>query len=733
MNLFSDNKPYIENEFEMAEYDKSTGLSPEEIKSHILEMYESQKETEPSEILNARAYAFVLDNMQLEINERTPFSIKFNLGIDYRYFASDSLYSALVQKRMQDVLTSNMPTENERRMLSSKIGLADCSNDFPHTVPDWNNVIKYGFQGLLDRAIKKRDRLSSDVPASDKGLIFLDSVIICFEAIIRAMKRIYDYSLKFDVPKFSECIKNLTSAPPKTLYEVMQLQILFLYFEEIDFSRGRSLGQIDRIFLPFFKNDISSGNCTLDEVKELFRYFFIHFTATKRFAQQPMTLGGRDEKGNTFVNELTYIILDVYDDMNIYDPKIHFRYHKGIDTKVTLKILDMIRRGNSSLCIMNDETIFKCYDKMGIPRSDAANYVPLGCYEPIILGKEEAEIGAVWMSLAKILELSLSEGTDPVTGIKFMPSLGDIPKSFEEYFELFIKHLDYCIDFSIANVEEQGKYATLVHPSPIYSATFDSCIDKALDIHENGAFYNNFSVKLFALATAVDSLVVIKKYVFEKKELSYSELCLCIKNNWEGYKTLRAKILRDEDKYGNNNPYADEIMLSVVNHLREKYAYKKLANGRLLRLGTDSISRCISFGKRTGATPDGRCSSEAISKNLRSTDGLDRNGITALANSLLKIDATDFIDSATFDFILHPSAVAGSDGLNAFCGLVTDYFERGGFAMQGNILNTKMLRDAKEHPEQYKTLQIRICGWNEYFVNLSPEMQETFIKQCEAQ
>jgi formate C-acetyltransferase len=151
---------------------------------------------------------------------------------------------------------------------------------------------------------------------------------------------------------------------------VLLLQVIFPYFEELGLERARSLGPVDRLWYPFYRNDLESGACSLEEIKEYMRFFFIHYTASKRFAQQPMCLGGRNKKGESFVNELTYLILDVYDEMNIYDPKIHFRYHSGIDDKIILKLLDMIRRGNSSLCILNDETIFESYRRMDIPAED---------------------------------------------------------------------------------------------------------------------------------------------------------------------------------------------------------------------------------------------------------------------------------------------------------------------------------------------------------------------------
>ena len=728
---FAENRKYIEDKFYEAEYDKSTGISAEEIRSNLHKMMAEKDDGEPEQIFRARLYAYVLDNVCFSMNTKTTFPIMLDFGIDYSYFAGQPIYTDVARDRRAYALKKYMPKDAEIRTAWEKCGLAAMWNDFWHTVPDWNNVIRLGFSGILKNARDKKQSLLEGGKYTDKNIWFLDSVIICFEAMIRCMERMYGYSLKFDMPEFSTALKNITYNPPESFYEVLLLQVIFPYFEELGLERARSLGPVDRLWYPFYRNDLESGACSLEEIKEYMRFFFIHYTASKRFAQQPMCLGGRNEKGKSFVNELTYLILDVYDEMNIYDPKIHFRYHSGIDDKIILKLLDMIRRGNSSLCILNDETIFESYRRMGIPAEDAADYVPLGCYEPIIMGKEEAEIGAVWMSTVKILELCLYDGVDSISGTRMMPEIkGDI-SSFDGLLEKFISYLDYCIDYSIRNVEMQGDICIQCNPSPIYSATFTSCMDKATDIHEYSAEYNNLSVKLYALASTVDSLVMLKKYVYDKGVISPEDITRVLSANWNGYETLRSEILRDFERYGNNLTLPDEIMLKIVNHLRKKYAYKKLRRGGVLRLGTDSINKCISNGKITGASFDGRLCGQPLSKNLRSVDGYDKKGITAQISSLLKIDAADFVDSATFDFILHPSAVSGDDGLCALKGLIDSYFGSGGFAVQGNILNSKMLREAKENPQKYKNLQIRVCGWNEYFVRLSDDMQETFIRQCE--
>ena len=515
------------------------------------------------------------------------------------------------------------------------------------------------------------------------------------------------------------------------MYEVMQFAVLYLYVEEIGCERGRSLGPIDRLYLPFYQGDLAAGR-SREEIEELFRYFFIHFTATKRFAQQPFTICGCDCRGNDYTNELSHLILDVYDGMEIYDPKIHLRYHNNIDEKIFTKAISMIRKGHSSICLLNDEAVFDGYERLGIPREDSQNYVALGCYEPVIMGKEEAEVAISWINMAKSIEFALYEGRDPVTGKQIGYKSPARVESFERFFEIFLRHLDDCVDFAVDFAQRQGECATMVNPSPIYSSGFAECIEKGMDVHEFPLKYNNMSVKCFGLATAVDSLVVIKKYVFDRQEITLDELRQILKDNWGGfYDTLHQKVLKEEDKYGNNRQLPDELMQRITTHLSEKYCGMKLKRGGVLRLGLDSIDHCVYLGEVTGATPDGRYAGRPISKNLCAVEGMDREGITSYMQSILKIDTAAFLDSAILDFVLHPSAVEGEKGLEDFKSLIRVFFAYGGFAAQGNIVTGEKLKEAQLHPEKYSTLQIRVCGWNEYFVKLSKAKQDMFIRQSE--
>lgn len=729
MKSFHENLKYIKNEFQEARWDETTGLSPEIMSLKIKEMHDTPT-TLSRPIVCANAYAYLLDHVQLEINEHTPFSVKINTGVDYTYFASLDIFYQLYRMQNDEKLAELFPEKHNQMMKMKSVGMGYARTDFTHTVPNWDNLLQLGFRGILDHAEEAKKKLLESGEYNDKQMDFLDSVIICYGAILRLLNRIYEYSLGFDVPEFSQCIKNLISEPPKTLYEVMQFSVLYLYFEEVGYVRGRTLGHIDIMYLPYFRAELEAGK-TKEEIAELFRYFFIHFTAAKRFSEQPFTICGCDKDGNDLSTELTTFILDVYDDMNIYDPKIHLRYHKNLDNKIFMKILSMIRAGRNSICIINDEEVFRGYERIGIPREDSQDYVLSGCYEPIIIGKEEAEIATNRFNLPKCIEFALNSGRDLRSNIQIsIESKMDIA-SFEEFFDITLQHIDHLLDFEVDYLEDQGMVSTTIHPSPIYAAGFDECLKQGKDVYEYPLKYNNMSVKAIGLATLVDSLVAVKKYVFEKKMISLDELRTALRADWKGYEELQQKIVKDNEKYGNNLPVPDEIMTRITEHLEERYCAKELRRGGMLRLGLDSVYRCIECGERTAALPNGRNAGKPISKNVCASDGMDRAGITGYMQSISKINHDAYVGAIPLDFILHPSAVEGEKGLLDFASLIRVFFDNGGFAVQGNIVSQETLKDAQRNPEKYSTLQVRVCGWNEYFVKLSKVKQDMFIKQCE--
>lgn len=270
-----------------------------------------------------------------------------------------------------------------------------------------------------------------------------------------------------------------------------------------------------------------------------------------------------------------------------------------------------------------------------------------------------------------------------------------------------------------------------INPSPVYSGTISSCMERGKDIFDGGTKYHNTSIKCCGIATAVDSLLAVKELVFDRRLVTFAQLREILLANWNGHEALRRTAQASELKYGNHQPQADALASEIYRFAAGMIVGKKNHSGGVFRMGCDSITNCVVFGKRMGATPDGRLRGEPTSKNFSASTGMDRNGVTALIESVCAMDSSDFVNGAVLDILLHPSAVEGTRGLEAMYTLVETYFALGGYAIQGNVMELQQLLDAKKHPEKYPTLQVRVCGWNEYFVELSPDMQDMFIRQLQ--
>ena len=238
--------------------------------------------------------------------------------------------------------------------------------------------------------------------------------------------------------------------------------------------------------------------------------------------------------------------------------------------------------------------------------------------------------------------------------------------------------------------------------------------------------------KSSSIASLVDSLCAVKAIVFDKQLCTFDELGDILRNNWNCNDKLRTVALRVKEKYGNNTPVADALTIEFTEFGANLINNRPNGRGGVFKAALFSIDHCFHMGKHTMATPGGRFFGDPLSKNMCATVGMDKNGITALINSVTKIDLANFPTGSVLDIMLHPSAVTGEDGLEEYYGILKTYFSRGGFAIHGNVFDATILKDAQRNPQKYQNLQVRVCGWNAYFINLSGAEQDCFIRQAEA-
>lgn len=258
-----------------------------------------------------------------------------------------------------------------------------------------------------------------------------------------------------------------------------------------------------------------------------------------------------------------------------------------------------------------------------------------------------------------IVELAMNGGADMLTGETLFSQMPTEFDSYEAFEQAFYSILGDIIEFTKGTILQQNAYHMQINPSPVYSGSLSSCVEKGRDIFDGGTKYHNTSIKCCGIATVVDSLLMVKEYVFERKLLSFAELRRILLADWVGHEELRCIIRQNRMKYGNHLRQADELSHDIYKYAASKIVGQPNHSGGVFRMGTDSITNCVVFGGRMGATPDGRKQGDPISKNFCATNGMDRNGVTALFQSVTEMDTDDFVNGAVTDFILHPSAVQG--------------------------------------------------------------------------
>jgi len=406
--------------------------------------------------------------------------------------------------------------------------------------------------------------------------------------------------------------------------------------------------------------------------------------------------------------------------------KIHLLCSQNTPDDIIEACFEAVRNGDNSIVFMSDERIIESLIKIGAERVDATNYHVVGCYECGADEETTCSCGAR-VSIPKALELTLGGGYDMISGKLIGKQTSTHFDSFDMLYEAFCERLEYLCECSMATTNYFERHYAKLHASPIMSATYTSALESGKDIYAGGAKYRNSSVNALGLATAVDSLVAIKKIVFDDKLMSLDELVGVLKSNWAGNEPLRLTAKNRFAKFGIGDAEADKIAANIVDVLAKKINGMPNAKGGIFRLGLFSINWRWEFGEKCAASADGRLCGQPISQNTSATFGADREGATAHLLSVSRLDTSNTPNGAIVDIDLHSSAVKGKNGLNALTSTLKTYFELGGFAVHYNVLNTETLKDAAEHPDKYPNLQVRLCGWNVLFSSLSDREKREFI------
>ncbi len=599
--------------------------------------------------------------------------------------------------------------------------------DFGHTAPDWENVYRLGLSGLLIRVER-----AQAAPASEEHAVALSAQGRVLKAALSYIERMARRAEEMGKTEMAQGLFHLIQSPPTTLFEAMQL--CFLYYDlqqHVEQTFVRTLGRLDRLWEGLTWQDLACGRLSQEALVRLVDDFLRAWDQRRVNSNIPFSLGGVDGEGKYAVNSTTYLLLSRHTALKLPNVKVHILYRKDIPEDLLSIAFEGIRAGGNSIVFVNDQGVIDSLTALGLEREDALRYEVVGCYEPCAKGEVPCSCNGR-VNLAKAVEAALFGGQDPLDHKPMGVAVPTEYSSYEAFEDAFLLQVEAFSKGAMALTDLWEMQCPQMHSAPFFSATMDACVEYGGDIYcHNGAKYMDSSVNLVGLATAVDSLMAVRSLVFEMGELTLEELRRILLEDWYSREDLRVRIVKKLPKYGIGDERADalaERIFALAARLVNKRPNKK---GGLYRLGGFSIDWRMGFGRRMIATPDGRHTGAPLSKNLCASVGADREGATAQILSAATLDGNCMPNGSVLDLALHASLLRGENGLGAMAATLHAFMELGGMAIQYNVLDSEILRRAQLCPEDYPNLQVRLCGWNVLFANLSKAEQDEFIAQAE--
>lgn len=720
--------PYERMKYHGTGYDEKSGLTDEKILQGLKEL-QSQIVSYAHPVARAYAVKYVLEKERLYINEHDYFVGFYSLNR-----LADSITFTLWEKEAEEMRKPELRKIYEDFNESGAVGMWP---DYDHVVPDWASLMKLGLKGILKRAQQyKKERMEKGL-LSDEQNAYFEGIEIEYMAILEVIDRMYRLAVtkkQEKAEKIAVCLKHLHDGAPTNIYEAMQLiYIFFLISESIDHYQVRSLGNgLDATLYPFYENDLKNGTFTKEEIKTYLAYFLMQWSAIGNYWGQPFYLGGSRLDGSSKINELSYDILDVYDRLEIYNPKIQIKYNKNIPLDFLNHVLDMIRRGQNCFVFCCEPGMMKAVMSYGATYEEAMNIDIRGCYETGVRANEVSTV-AGYVNAAKAVEYVFTNGFDVRCGRQIGICTGGIweLKTFEDFYRAVTRQWEYLIEKTIETANDFEQFLGYVNPSGMYSATIETSLKNASDGYQGGVKFNNCTLLNCGFATMVDSVMAVKKFVYDNRKITLEELKEALLQNWEGYELLRAHIQNSPYKYGNNEKETDLYAEMLARYFANKVSNRPNARGGVYKANMHTAMMFVWEGQKTLASADGRKAWAEMSKNGSPVPGMDRNGVTALIHSAGKLNPTLYSESFCVDVMLHPSAVAGEDGLTAMKGILDVYMENNGMSLQMNVFNSEILKDAQKNPDKYRNLQVRVCGWNVLWNNLSRAEQDAYIERAE--
>jgi formate C-acetyltransferase len=646
----------------------------------------------------------------------------------------------------------------ERRFLKewhrlNDSGVGNCAAVPGHLIPDYPKALRLGWRGISAEAESVLGRAESTREQRDLAR----AIVICATGVRLLMNRYAseaehqateerDPARRRELREVARIIGKVPWEPAESFPEALQalwFTHMLLMAAESYPGPGVSPGRVDQYLLPYYEADLAGGRLTREQAKEWlecwwvkhnYAYDYQGWVGTNQGINssfgQLITLAGMKADGTDAANDLTYLMLEVIEEINLLEPKPNVRIHEKTSERLLERIVEVIAHAQGSPFLINfDEASMAGLRWQGLPEGLLWDYAPVGCLENTLQGCDRSGTVDVNTNLAKAVELALNDGRDLATGKQIGPRTGDpagFPR-FDDFLSAYKAQLAHLVRWMVRvnDIADQGRARW--EPVPYLSAIVGGCLESGRDSNAGGARFNYLTVEGVALATAVDSLAAVRQLVFEERKVSLAELVAALRADFAGHEPLRQMLRNKAPKYGNDDPQVDELAREISRFWTEEAFRHTSPTGKRYRGGYLSWNYWIAYAPTTASTPDGRRRGEFLSNAVCPVNGVDRKGPTAVIKSVGHLGLETAPNGASHTMSLSPALLRSEEQRRKLVALLRAYGKVGGTCLQVNVLDAETLREAQRRPDDYRNLLVRVTGYNAYFVGLGKEIQDELI------
>jgi len=780
------------NELQSRSREARPTLDPERAQLMTMFYRENDIQTLPAPILRAKAFYYLLEKKTISIEddelivgekgsrakaaptypelcchtiedlhlldqrEKIPYQVDQKVQQTYQ----EEIIPFWAGKSMREAIFSEM-TESWKEAYQAGVFTEFMEQRSPgHTVLD----DKIYYKGMIDfrrdiqNALGKLDFKNDPEALSKKEE--LKAIDITAQALIKFSIRYADLARqmaegesnkirKAELEEIAEICDRVPANKPSTFREAIQYYWFVHLGVTLELNPWDAFcpGHLDQHLLPFYEKELSQETLTEKQAEELLQCLWVKFdnqpappkvgvTAHESstytdFVQ--LNIGGVKKDGKDGVNPLSYMMLDVIETMHQVQPNPSVHISELTPEDFLKRTVEVIREGMGKPDIFNSDLVVKEMVGMGKTLEDARQGGTSGCVETGAFGKE-AYILTGYFNMPKVLEITLNDGIDPLTGKKLGLKTGDPRKfqDFEELFEAYQKQLGHFINLKIEGNQTIERLYAEKMPAPFLSLLTDDCIARGMDYHEGGARYDTSYIQGVGLGTMTDALTSILVNVYQEKNIDMAEMLDAVSNNFEGQERLRQRLLNRTPRYGNDDDRADEVMIRVFNAYLDAVDGRPNYRGGTYRVNLLPTTCHIYFGAKVKATTDGRLNGKPLSEGISPVQGADRKGPTAVLNSVAKMEHVR-TGGTLLNQKLNPRVIETPEGVEKLTQLIRTYFGMGGHHIQFNIVDGETLRSAQADPESYRNLIVRVAGYSDYFCDLTEALQDEIITRTEHQ